>query len=115
MIEYMTLKERPVLFKGDMVRAILEGRKTETRRIVKPQPPEDVGKIYGPEEYVPAKYDRYGDMYPGKPIFGIYDEDGDYGVKCPYGQVGDRLWVRETWFVNSFIQIESNIKPITNL
>ena len=91
------MKERPIIFKGDMVNAIMEGRKTETRRIIKPQPPEDVGKIFGPEEYEPAEYDKYGEMFPGKPVFGIYDEDGDYGIKCPYGQIGDRLWVRETF------------------
>lgn len=62
-------KERPILFSGPMVRAILDGRKTQTRRIVK-----DESK---------AKRD----------IDGIY-----WG--CPYGLIGDRLWVRETWFDN---------------
>ena len=56
------VKERPILFSGEMVRAILDGRKTQTRRVVKPQPP---------------------------PLGGF--------VKNPYGQPGDRLWVRETW------------------
>jgi hypothetical protein len=62
--------ERPILFSGPMVRAILDGRKTETRRIVKPQPP----NAYLPPEG-PFK-DRMGG---------------------PYGEPGDRLWVRETW------------------
>lgn len=90
------MSEKPILFKGDMVRAILGGTKTQTRRVIKPQPPEDVGRIYGPELYEPARYDKNGDMYPGKPIFGIYDEDGEWGAKYPYC-IGDNLWVRETW------------------
>jgi hypothetical protein len=54
------VRERPILFSGEMVRAILDGRKTQTRRVVKPQPTS----------------------------------------RCPYGAVGDHLWVRETWFGN---------------
>lgn len=61
------MKERPILFSGPMVRAILEGRKTMTRRIVKRQPS--------------------GFDLNDKPVFGA----------CPYGAPGDRLWVKETW------------------
>lgn len=56
------MKERPILFSAAMVRAILSGAKTQTRRIAKPK----------------------RSMEP------MSDE-------CPYGQTGDRLWVRETW------------------
>lgn len=100
------MKERPILFSGPMVRAILEDRKTQTRREVKPQPlmwdssdkPSiSDGPIHGPEEYQPVAYDKHGDMIAGKPIYGVYDSDGEWGVKCPYGQPGDRLWVRETF------------------
>ena len=58
-------KERSILFSGDMVRAILNGRKTQTRRPVKPQPAGEWAA-------------------PGRTM-------------CPLGQVGDHLWVRETW------------------
>ena len=70
------MKERPILFSGPMVQAIREGRKTQTRRVVKPQP-DFVNKLGVP-------------FYPdGKgPV--------DYRL-CPYGQTGDRLWVRETF------------------
>ncbi len=92
------MKERPILFSGAMVRAILEGRKTQTRRIVKPQPHDGCGRIWC-AEYSPTVIDRWGDEQPGKEVFGAYSEDGEWGVRCPYGQPGDRLWVRETWGV----------------
>lgn len=74
------MKERPILFKGDMVNAILDGRKTQTRRVIKPQPFAQ-----------PEKSDD-------EPIWEVYAGDELSGtIKCPYGQPGDRLWVRETW------------------
>ncbi|HGM6832005.1 TPA: hypothetical protein ACKQCE_000539 [Serratia marcescens] len=54
------MKERPVIFNGEMVRAILHGRKTQTRRIAKA-------------------------------------DNSNHLLGCPFGQVGDRLWVRETF------------------
>lgn len=60
------MKERPILFSASMVQAILAGTKTQTRRVVKPQPPNGL-------------------------LLELW-----YGV-CPYGKVGDQLWVRETW------------------
>jgi hypothetical protein len=92
---------KPIIFNAESVRAILDGRKTQTRRVVKPQPPTDefgtsyVGPVYGPEMYNPVKIDRHGEMYPGAPVYGVYDEDGEWGAKCPFGQPGDTLWVRE--------------------
>jgi len=64
-------KERPILFSGPMVRAILDGRKTQTRRVVKNQ------------EWYNLK-GEYGDR--------LRSVD-----RCPYGTAGERLWVRETW------------------
>ena len=89
------MKERPILFSGPMVKAILEGRKTQTRRVITPQPMLD--KVFGPEMYEPVAYDRHGEMIPGEEIYGVYDDSGEWGVRCPYGQPGDRLWVRETF------------------
>lgn len=71
------MKERPILFNGKMVRAILEGRKTQTRRPIDPQPG-DVGEFTS--EYVTAAW-----------------QDGFIDVKCPFGWPGHRLWVRETF------------------
>lgn len=89
--------ERPILFSTEMVKAILAGWKTQTRRVIKPQPPEDVTEIVGPTVYEPAKVDRYGELVPGEPVYGVYDKWGEWGAKCPYGQPGDILWVREAW------------------
>ncbi|EML3180119.1 hypothetical protein QK363_23000 [Pseudomonas aeruginosa] len=72
-------KERPILFSGPMVRAILEGRKTVTRRVVTPQP------------------DFLGSMVDPNTPFKTLDAGLHARITCPYGQPGDRLWVRETW------------------
>lgn len=85
---------KPIIFSTEMVRAILEGRKTQTRRVVRPQPP-DGEAFYGPRLYYPVAIDKDGMMGPAdKPIFGISSEG--WGTKCPY-QPGRVLWVRETW------------------
>ena len=77
----MPVKERPIIFSSESVQQILAGRKTMTRRPVKPQP-NDV-------RWTPAAVGIYG---------GWIDEHG-YPVRCPYGAVGERLWVRETHFI----------------
>lgn len=81
------MKERPILFSGEMVRAILEGRKTQTRRVIKPQPRED----------------SWGySAWPRDDSHITWDDiiiDPDYYIKtgiCPYGQPGDKLFVRES-------------------
>ena len=65
----------------DLVRS---GVKTQTRRVMKPQPE---WPFYGPEVYTSCAVDRFGDMIPGKEVFGIYGDD--WGLKCPYGRPGD--------------------------
>lgn len=92
MAKGVRVAERPILFRGPMVRAILEGRKTQTRRLVKwPETPE-------------PDYDTWVD--DGWPYFhrtnriGAYDE---IPLDCPYGQPGDRLWVRENCFLDKQI------------
>ncbi len=84
-------KERPILFSGPMVRAIIEGRKTQTRRVLKPQPS------------CPATmfdYDYRGRAVCIWPADHVTEEGlrPDYFAACPYGRVGDRLWVREAWW-----------------
>jgi hypothetical protein len=81
-------RERPILFSSPMVRAILEGRKTQTRRVMKIQPRHD----WHPEVGYCAYEQEDGN--PGPDFFGAGDEIECY--RCPYGAPGDRLWVRET-------------------
>lgn len=76
------MRERPILFSAPMVRAILEGRKTQTRRVVKPQP--DWVLNGSPYRFNAKESRRNQDRQ--------YDE-----ILDPYGYRGDRLWVRETW------------------
>lgn len=88
------MSENPILFSASMVRAILDGTKTQTRRIVKPQPephdPNDRMKNYA--GCAPAR-ECYGPRLHGR--FGAYF--GWNFILSPYGKPGDRLWVKETW------------------
>jgi hypothetical protein len=95
------MTERPIPFQGEMVRAILCGRKTQTRRIMKVQPWPDATVEVG--LYHPHRIDRHGESQPGPAVFGaIWDHQdivngGDAGLRCPYGAPGDMLWMREAW------------------
>lgn len=80
------IKERPILFSGPMVRAILEGRKTQTRRIVKPRH----------DFVVDDSEDATNRVY--YPCY-VTGEPEPEEVPCPYGRIGERLWVRETWAI----------------
>ena len=86
------MKERPILFSGAMVRAILAGTKTQTRRIVKPQPASGAGLRVS----VPQPANGGASV-----VFGAVDARGVWSdalrLQCPYGAAGDQLWVRETW------------------
>lgn len=107
------MKERPILFSAPMVRAILEGRKTQTRRSIHPKPQESE---YNPGSF-PVWYRQPKTVVHNakrkNPATGEW-EDCKSTIKkgslihaqvtkewfvdnCPYGQQGDVLWVRETW------------------
>lgn len=86
------MKERPIIMSYDSVRAILDGRKSMTRRVVKPRYRDDefgfnVCSCPATNEVWVEKADEEGGDF----------EEGTRFVPCPYGQVGDRLWVRESW------------------
>lgn len=83
----------PILFQPPMVRALLAGTKTQTRRLLKPQPPSDSGPLTW-TAYHPTKVDRRGEEYPGPLTFGASSEDGSFATPIRI-RPGDRLWVRE--------------------
>ena len=88
-----SMKEYPILFSGPMVRAILEGRKTQTRRVVKPQP-------VGNQRIVEGAAHLTVGMNPADDGGVWYATDcvnPGTEIRCPYGVPGDRLWVRETF------------------
>ena len=74
------MKERPILMSAPMVRAILDGTKTQTRRVVKPQTINRSARVRGAWQ----------------------DSATNKHIVCPYGYPGDRLWVRETWQHENF-------------
>jgi hypothetical protein len=86
------VKERPILFSGDMVNAILSDRKTQTRRVVKPQPSRTMTNHFViPQPNAEKAVAHFMEI----DAQGIHKES--LTVRCPYGCVGDRLWVRETF------------------
>lgn len=89
------MKERPILFKAEMVRAILSGQKTQTRRIVK----------------LPSGY-QWLDIDVGTMVNAGGHKKHISDLKCKQGDVGDRLWVRETFALET--QVESDQKPPHN-
>lgn len=87
------MKERPILFSAPMVRGLLDGSKTQTRRVITPQP------TSGPLGHVrysraASRRDRRTSSVSGNPTLAWWQKG--MADMCPYGRVGDRLWVRET-------------------
>ena len=77
--ESKEMKERPILFNSEMIKAVLDGRKTQTRRVIKPQPLVGIGQ----REIRPLPNGGRESVVYKLP-------------HCPYGKPGDQLWVRET-------------------
>lgn len=90
------IKERPILMNAAMVRAVLDGRKTQTRRIIKPQPPAYINDLHGGELSERAPYELY-DNETGVVCGHGFADDNDRFYTCPFGKVGERIWVRETF------------------
>lgn len=74
--------EQPILLSSPTIRSIFEGRQTQIRRLVKPQPS--------------SMFTSFGELQDD-PKFGFGFHDGERYWKCPYGRPGDRLWVKETF------------------
>jgi hypothetical protein len=87
------MKERPIIFAGAMVRAILDGKKTQTRRVIKPQPAMHDFKLGGIHPALTGKHVKSGMIA----IRCVYAHQSLTHINCPYGTKKDRLWVREAW------------------
>lgn len=91
------MKQRPILFKSEMVQAILAGRKTQTRRALKMQP----SWVESNNPLVSSGWQYKGKK--GLPKLSSWPTKEDFATalleceKCPYGKIGDQLWVREAW------------------
>lgn len=93
------MKEHPILFSTDMVKAILEGRKTQTRRPLKPQPEQ----TYFNGDWYADQYNHTADWcFWGRVGTDVTHKCGLPLFRCPYGQVGDRLWVKEAHEIYGF-------------
>jgi len=94
------MKETPILFSSEMVRAILDGRKSQTRRVMNPQPIDaSNGTWYPKPSSEKAKH------YANENHF----KKGVVIDFCPYGKPGDQLWVKETWRV---AKCYDDLKPL---
>ncbi|MBT9513309.1 MAG: hypothetical protein IV104_13260 [Acidovorax sp.] len=96
------MKERPILFSGPMVRALLDGSKTQTRRVVKPTRGRPIdflggGPIGGPDWNNPECWGYEHHDSATWVLLRPSGEPDDAQYPCPYGQPGDRLWVRESF------------------
>lgn len=96
------MKEYPILFSAPMVRAVLDGRKTQTRRIMKKQPNIDA-----------QTGDWLFTFSDGSQQVSPIEHWVDLQIKlhCPYGQPGDHLWVRETFAPMRDGEVNTNAKP----
>ena len=91
------MTERPIIFSAPMVRAILAGAKTQTRRVAKLKP-----------------WHQIEERDDGTPWPWMYDDDraSDHWVPCPHGQPGDRLWVRECWGFEKRTEDDPRLEPV---
>jgi hypothetical protein len=96
------MKERPILFSAPMVRAILAGTKTQTRRVVKYD-------IRGPSEPMDTfDWYNFNGKWVGAHGRGYPFKMTNAALLCPYGQPGDRLWVRETHYLHGIWSVRKD-------
>ena len=87
-----SIKERPLILKTEMVQAILEGRKTQTRSVVAPS-------LKNSDPQFELHQEEDGSWTPMHTFNeDLFDSKGvAHPIKCPLGSIGDRIWIRETW------------------
>lgn len=94
------MKERPILFSGPLVRALLAGTKTQTRRLVKIPDivrAEDCERASDYTTIAASEPENVAEFGAWRAWMTEYPDEGSVELRCPYGTAGDRLWVRETW------------------
>lgn len=101
------MKERPILFSGPMIRAILKNEKVQTRRVCKQADFSrgmHIGGLWAKSVH-PARdsgWIAWDGLYADRPEMAEQTKQlYQMGFQCPYGQSGDRLWVRETFVIES--------------
>lgn len=113
------MRERGILFSAPMVRAILDGTKTQTRRVVNVPRMEKIGPASSdtPEDfgfYAEGKrFSGWMVLARGIKSRGATNND-DASIPCPFGEPGDRLWVRETYLVDDFQHDEPGARKRAN-
>jgi hypothetical protein len=96
------MKERPILFSAPMVRVLLDGSKTQTRRVMKPQPEPTPDDYPGPAGHWWPCHAVQSMVHVEQELRNDSEQWGGFAATCcPHGGVGERLWVRETWGVVS--------------
>jgi carboxypeptidase C (cathepsin A) len=103
--------EKPILFSEKMIQAILDGRKTQTRRVIKPQPPDNG---YKPSVLIETtckkerKYEGKLHWIKMENEYTVEHSDNNY-FTCPYGKPGDLLWVRENFTITNFTNDDQSV------
>lgn len=105
------MNEKPILFSSPMVRAILDGRKSVTRRVVKPYVQREITNTSGETSTDPVNIsdvdiEYLADAWNGAGWYVTLSEYPEEGSRflghCPYGKPGDLLWIRETWMCGEY-------------
>jgi hypothetical protein len=102
------MKMRPIPFSTQMVKAVLDGTKTQTRRLIKPQPTKSI------HNKAEDRWDYYFKGYAGMNLSSDDMKNSFFGpsLACKYGKEGDYLWIREDWrllawdFEDPFVKVE---------
>ena len=95
------MKARPILMSSPMIRALLDGRKMQTRRVVKPQP--DIQRIVTRAEFCAQSLNPLSTFDCGGYVYVEQANGRVVGLGCPYGKPGDLLWVREAFWCQNDI------------
>ena len=107
----MSYKIYPVLFNGEMVRAVLAGQKTQTRRPIKPQPSDKIIRYARTRDLMADVWNRYYEEGYREWMGVLPDGAMTCHRDCPYGLIGDHLWVRETFVLEDTDEMPTDGRP----